>query len=463
MKRKLLLFLLAFIPLITAQLSNYNCPATCVLPNCRCASLQPPVANPPQFLLLTFDDSLQADLITTAKALMNRRNPNGCSVRATWFAQVWYTDPTLAQQWYAQGHEIADHSVTHVSPFAGSYAELEGMRAFYSTYAGIPRGKISGVRFPFRNYTLDSINLLSRMNFTYDSSMSNSDHVWPYTMDYGVVSDCINQPNLCGSVGGLNAKGLWEIPMSQSGTTVPHLMDPFNDPTVTAPEKTEDVVSDMLSAFNARYAGNRAPFGVYLHPVWYGKAQPSIPEGSGKLAGVNAFLDAAMKNPDVWMVTGQQLIEYMKKPVPASQLASQPYMDCPTPPPGVCNGLTPSLAVTCNLPNGTISSCFGCPSSYPTLENPAPLRTDTTRCLVPDNCDGIHWDPIGCKCLCTTETCKWKDDSRKVDLDPNSLNGNGTKSNGTAGSGKSSAGEGRGRGVGGVLVGVVLSLVFLVL
>ena len=49
-----------------------------------------------------------------------------------------------------------------------------------------------------------------------------------------------------------------------------------------------------------------------------------------------------MSRPNVWMVTPSQLIEYMKNPVSASQLGSQPYMQCnpnPAPPTNICNGL----------------------------------------------------------------------------------------------------------------------------
>ncbi|KAJ1568270.1 hypothetical protein HK096_007062 [Nowakowskiella sp. JEL0078] len=413
-----------FVSAIYAQnaLASYKCDTSkCLPPSCRCATLSPPVASPPQFVLLTFDDTIAEDVYATALSLLkDRKNPNGCPALATFYAQVFYTNPSLAQQWRAAGHEIADHSVTHTSPFAGSFAELEGMRAYYTTYAGISRGQISGVRFPFRNYTLAGIERVAKMNFTYDSSMASSDAeaIWPYTLDYGVVTDCNAIENICGQT--VNAKGLWELPMAQSGE---HLMDSMNDPTVTAPISTSEAVTIMTNSFNLRYKGNRAPYGVYLHPVWYGKAQPpTIPNGTGKLAAINSLLTNLMSNPDVWMVTGQQVIEYMKNPVSAADLQKQSYMQCPTLPTGICNGLTPSLAVSCSLPNGTISSCFGCPSSYPSLDNPSPSRTDNTRCLVPDTCSGVYWDPIGCKCLCTDASCAYKDNSRKINLDESSLN-----------------------------------------
>ncbi|KAJ3280415.1 hypothetical protein HK104_000676, partial [Borealophlyctis nickersoniae] len=270
-------------------------PTKCKFPSCQCASTTPPVPNPPQFLLLTFDDAVQ---------------------------QVFYSDPYLVTQWYAQNNEVACHTVTHTPPFTGTYAEIEGQRAWVSTLAGIPRGKITGFRHPFLNYTVDSLNLLAKMGFTYDSSMSStsSDRVWPYTLDYGTVNDCLNIVNVCGKE--LKAQGLWEIPMAtvnsaQYGT---QLMDPYNTPSVASPQSPDQVTADYRTAFDQHYTTNRAPFGVYVHPVWLGAAQPpAIPDGASKRAAIASFIDYALSKPDVWMVTNAQVIEYMKRPVSAAE------------------------------------------------------------------------------------------------------------------------------------------------
>jgi hypothetical protein len=141
--------------------------------------------------------------------LLNRNNPNGCPVQTTFFAQVAYTDPYLLTQWYANGHEVADHSFTHGVPFAGNYTELEANRAWVNSYAGIPRQAIRGVRFPFRNFTQTSIEMIAALGFEYDSSMAarGADTTWPYTLDHGVITECNGQITLCGKQ--INAKGLW--------------------------------------------------------------------------------------------------------------------------------------------------------------------------------------------------------------------------------------------------------------
>lgn len=201
-------------------------------------------------------------------------------------------------------------------------------------------------------------------------------------------------------------------------------MDPYNDPTVAAPISPDSVYNLYQQGFDAAYAGNRAPFGVYTHPMWLVPSNnPStspVPDGSKKLEAVQKFLAYAMGRPDVWMVTHQQLIEYMKNPVSAAQLGSQSYMQCnkPAPPSNICNGVGVVGAETCPLPGGTFSSCYGCPASYPTLESPAPK---SSKCGISTSCDTTWWDPATCTCLCTSSACEFKDTGRPVNLSEKSL------------------------------------------
>ena len=354
---------------VVSQFANYNCdPNQCKLPACKCATTAPPVPNPPQFILITFDDAinegkilLRLDVVGPARALFaNRRNPNGCPAKATFFAQAQYSNPILVQQWYSQGNEIADHSYTHVSPFAGTRQEIDGMRSWATAYGGIPRSQIKGVRFPFRNYNKEAIEMLAQSGFEYDSSMAaqGADVIWPYTLDNGVVTECQGANPVCNA--GVVAKGLWEIPMyGTTGEGGFHLMDPYNDPSITAPLSPESVTKLYTDTFNEHYRGNRAPFGVYTHPIWLGPANQAIPDGSQKLAAVNKFLDQAQSNPDVWLITNSQLIQYMKNPVPASELGKQSYMTCVKQAPSdICNGLTGTGVETCPFPSGKFQVCY---------------------------------------------------------------------------------------------------------
>ena len=107
--------------------------------------------------------------------------------------------------------------------------------------------------------------------------------------------------------------------------------------------------------------------------------------GAANLKAVSDFLDKAMANPDVWMVTGSQLIEYMKNPVPASQLGNQPYMKCGyKPAANICNGASSSQGVqSCPGLNTLFNVSF---STVPPFSNPtlfAPCRLATTVHLLP--------------------------------------------------------------------------------
>lgn len=109
--------------------------------------------------------------------------------------------------------------------------------------------------------------------------------------------------------------------MGTSDSSGEHLMDPYNDPTVASPIAPAEVYTLYQTTFDTQYGGNRAPFGIYTHPVWLGQGVgAAVPNGAAKLAAVQKFIAYAMSKPDVWMVTHQQLIAYMQNPVPASQL-----------------------------------------------------------------------------------------------------------------------------------------------
>jgi hypothetical protein len=130
-----------------------------------------------------------------------------------------------------------------------------------NAYAGIPRGKISGFRAPFLNYTKDTLSIISQQGFTYDSSSTavTDDAYWPYTLDNGMANDCWT--GICGA-GQVKLPGVWEIPMHAvlDNASIPQLMDVYLAGTPDA------VTSWSQAAFDKKYNGNRQPFGIYVHP-----------------------------------------------------------------------------------------------------------------------------------------------------------------------------------------------------
>lgn len=416
--------LVALAVLAETAVAQYSCdPKTCVLPKCHCASTDPPVVDPPQFVQLTFDDAIQANTYPLAakKLLDGRKNPNGCGARATWYVSTDYTDYFMVTQWYAQGHEVAVHTMSHVFPTA---LEVTGCRAALHSFGGLPFRKITGFRHPFLDYSAASMSLLYDLGYAYESSIPSDGDVrhWPYTLDSGVAHGCDGAVNLC--TAGVSLPGMWEIPMhpirSTANPPVAYTMD------ANLGGSASEVMSWLKATFDAHYNGNRAPFGLYLHPVWFSGALPppaGAPSAAEQVSLLNEFLDYIQSKPDVYMVTSQQLISYMQNPVSKTQIASQPYMNCPAGQQGICNGLNDiSTAQACNFINGTIHTCYGCPSNTPGIGNIDKMISSlpATKGPVPDTCDTAWWDPDRKVCSCTSAECAWKELAPILNTNPNS-------------------------------------------
>ncbi|KAI8334427.1 hypothetical protein BC941DRAFT_454603 [Chlamydoabsidia padenii] len=403
--------------------SSYSCdPATCQPSNnCLCASSNPPKGldpkETPQFVVITFDDSVQDALYNTAQQMLNVTNPNGCKAKGTWYVSMQYTDFSLVQQWYAQGNEIADHTFTHVG--TPSAQEISSAKAMLHEYGGIPLHKIQGFRAPFLNYTADTLKQLSQQQFSYDSSSSassDSDLYWPYTLDYGMANDCWT--GICNP--GLKLPGFWEFPMYAvlNNASVPQLMD------VYLSGSPADVTKWSMDAFNKHYNGGRQPFGIYVHPTHL-SSYPGLPDPKPLMDGVINLIKNLSATKDVWVVSNEQLLQWMKNPVKASELANQPYMKCEKPvlPSEICNGLDDnnsggiddSLLNNCNFGTSNFKTCFNCPSGAPSVSSPTPglsaqNGTAGYRYPVPTTCDPTWWDPIGNKCFCDAgaTNCSYK-------------------------------------------------------
>lgn len=73
-----------------------------------------PAHQIPQIVLLTFDDAVN-DInkeIYFDIFGRGRRNPNGCPITATFYVSHEWTDYSQVQNLYADGHEMASHTVS---------------------------------------------------------------------------------------------------------------------------------------------------------------------------------------------------------------------------------------------------------------------------------------------------------------------------------------------------------------
>jgi peptidoglycan/xylan/chitin deacetylase (PgdA/CDA1 family) len=253
-------------------------------------------------------------------------NPNGCNMPVTWFVLQLGTDCETAKTLWEQNHEMALHTVNHVSLYA-SYTgnltkEMMGVRDYLNKTCGLPLTDLVGYRNPYLVNNPATRKIQEANGILYDSSMiqvfqndSESEtgpgmRVWPFTMDQGIPINCNwNYPD--GQCNGTTERypGLWEVPLWElQNAAGDHLysMDVGTNP-------PGDIYNILLENFNMNYNNNRAPFGIYLHSTWFDT--PGV-----NAAAMNKFLDYAMAQPNVWAVTTTQLIKWMQAPVPASQM-----------------------------------------------------------------------------------------------------------------------------------------------
>ena len=95
-----------------------QCDAPCDLPDCFCGGQRIPgglaVDATPQFIVLTFDDSVTPRNMRFYREVLHRqRNKQGCPVVATFFVDGSHTKWDLVKELHRRGSEIASHTRFH--------------------------------------------------------------------------------------------------------------------------------------------------------------------------------------------------------------------------------------------------------------------------------------------------------------------------------------------------------------
>ncbi|CAL1694786.1 unnamed protein product [Somion occarium] len=439
-------------PTSSPEAAGYSCDSSkCKLPDCNCASTDPPGGlkpeDVPQFIVYTADDAVQSyTLDSVNQFLARRKNPNGCSIKMTYYTSLNYTNYTLVTDWYVAGNEIADHTMTHVGD--PPVDEINGNLIALNALAGIPMSSIKGFRAPYLAYSVNTLKRIKDAGFTYDSSASasipvtdsNTDAFWPYSLDNGMANDCLAVEGIC--KGEPKLPGLWEIPMyalfDKRGPEGVHLMDPWLDNA-----NGENAVNDsatleyMKSTFTDHYNNKRQPFGLYTHPIHTAPNYPGVPPLNSTINMINQFLDWAQNQQNVWIVSSEQLLDWVQHPVPISQLDQVQSLKCSTPQVDsskkICNGIPQNeegLLSHCAFPDFPFYTCYGCPQEAPTPSNPNPSQQvpdgQQARIRLPANCSTPFWDPIAGECICTASTCAFSDNSRPIGPNGANLTGGGT-------------------------------------
>jgi len=279
----------------------------------------------PQFILFTHDDNTdKASTGYVTDVTKKHKNPNGCHINAAFYTTQRYSDCATVKKMYKEGHEIGGHSVTHRKTNTLSSSEkkkeIEGVRNWLINTCGIPAKDVRGWRSPYLADDAEIRTLLEKAGYEYDTSIpehynsksspSAKKRLWPYSMSKG-----IKQMDSCKYFGvklnncQANEKHkLIEIPMwmYQKGPGRPssnNLMDPPNAYKV------------LKAELDRNYNANKAPVGIWTHSTSTGFLNKAKNRNE-----VSKFLSYALKKDGVWVVTPSQLLDWMKNPVPKSQM-----------------------------------------------------------------------------------------------------------------------------------------------
>ncbi|XP_054166467.1 chitin deacetylase 1-like [Oppia nitens] len=108
--------------------------------------------------------------------------------------------------------------------------------------------------------------------------------------------------------------GLWEIPINPlwNEYNTCHHADQCVFPHATDDDDIEDIVNFLKDNFERHYGTNRAPFQLNFHVTWFTQ--------KGHIKALNRFMDYLLTLKDVWFVTYQQLVEWMREPKRLSEL-----------------------------------------------------------------------------------------------------------------------------------------------
>ncbi|RVE49820.1 hypothetical protein evm_005550 [Chilo suppressalis] len=355
----------------------------CELPNCFCTkngtetpgSLVP--MQTPQMITLTFHGPVNHenwDVYTKHLFTPEKKNPNGCPVKATFFVSHSYSNYRHVQKLWNDGHEIGVNSITSRGPedwwsknatVEDWFDEMVGQANVVNRFAKVRMEDFRGLRVPFLAVGWNrQFLMMQEFGFVYDSTVVApliNPPYWPYTLDYKMPHECDVNYQQCPT---RSYAGLWEMvinPLASGNTTCPTLD--------RCPTKLRrgDVYTVLMNNFKRHYLTNRAPFGIHLSSTW-------LKSNEDYLTDFKRFMNEILRLPDVYFVTNRQAIEWIKRPTPVLQLKNfQPWQ---------CqhqnfkeNELACTKPRTCKLHSKILAhdrymiTCTECPKSYPWIRN----------------------------------------------------------------------------------------------
>jgi len=364
----------------------------CQLPDCFCSEDGTEVPGNlcpsntkcdrvPQMVTITFDDAINNNNIALYDEIFkDRYNPNGCTIKGTFFVSHKYTNYSAVQDMHRLGHEIAAHSITHKENETywslGSKddwaKEMAGSRSIIEKFANITDNSVVGLRAPYlRVGGNNQFKMMEEQQFLYDSSITaplQNPPLWPYTLYFKMPHRCHGNLQNCPT----RPLAVWEIVMNE--------LDRREDPSVeehlpgcamvdscSSIRGEEQFYNFLNYNFYRHYEQNRAPLGLFYHAAWL-KNNPQFFDTF--LYWLDEIRDI---HKDVYFVTMTQVIQWIQNPVDVGQVKTYlPWQDrCNPGPRREC--LIPNR---CKLDNKDLPevfqmfTCVRCPNKYPWINDP---------------------------------------------------------------------------------------------
>lgn len=315
MNQQVILYTLVFAFAVLGAQSTCQQGVNCHLPECFCNTFKHPIDRHdiPQMVYFGFDDAVTPETVKYYDFLFRqhgRTNPNGCPIGITLYVSRATTHYDILKDFYQHGYELGVHSVSHGHIDTGEMVSQEAKdeRADIAKLAGVPEEEIVGWRSPdLRAVGDEQIEALQNLGYTYDISMTygrlhmNDDNPWPLTLDYGwPFSRAVCAP----SCPVTNHSGFWVVPVN--GVILNSYPCVYLDSCYKRPTSIEDGYKFIMDNFKSHYKGNRAPFGIHMHVSWF--YHPFTKDAMDKA------ITAMLEYNDVYIITVQQVLEWMKHP-----------------------------------------------------------------------------------------------------------------------------------------------------
>ncbi|EFA03578.2 chitin deacetylase 7 precursor [Tribolium castaneum] len=336
--------------------------------DCRCSSTTNPINNvedpAPQLIAITVSESIVTTLYHNylEHLLFGRTNPDGYPIGATFYVNHEYTDYELVQKLYLRGYEIGVHSITknssqeywrHAS-FNDLIEEFGGQRQIISHFANIPAEDIRGGRTPQLQFEGDlTINAYKQVGLRYDNSWPTSSNklILPYTLDYLSTQECLVTIN-CPKE---SHEHFWIAPI----TNIRGVNNVECNSLVTCLVQgtAEEIADWLINEVDRVTAQNRAPLVLRLDSYWFEFTDNS-------LEGFTLFLNEMSKRSDVFFVSVQDIIDWIKNPVSVTKYVTPIHKRS-----AECTPVNCALRFL-DGSERYMNSCVRCPRTYPWKGNP---------------------------------------------------------------------------------------------